>query len=308
MSQAIIAIFGGTGFLGRYTVKRLADAGYRLRIFSRHPEKAHHLRPLGTVGQLSFEYADINKPETYEDKLDDVHGIVNLVGILFEGGGQKFAGLHAQGAERIAQSAAKAGVEKLVHVSALGVDKADRSKYARTKFAGEKAITEAFPKATILRPSVLFGPEDDFFNMFACMARFSPALPLVGGGKTKFQPVYVDDVAKAICKAMEDETAQGKTYELGGQDVMSFKALLEYMLEKLGKKRSLVPLPFALAKTMGAFAQFLPKPPLTSDQVTLLKYDNVVDEDALTLSDLNIEATSMDSIVPDYLQRYVYKG
>lgn len=308
MSHDTIAIFGGTGFLGRYVVKRLADEGFRLRVFSRKPQLAHHLKPLGTVGQITLEYADITKPETYESKLKGIYGVVNLVGILYESGRQRFASVHAQGAERAAQAATKAGAKRFVQVSALGVDKADRSKYARTKFAGEKAVLEAFPDATILRPSVLFGIEDDFFNQFARMSRFSPALPLISCGKTKFQPVYVDDVAKAVTKAITTEDTCGNIYELGGTQVKSFKEILEYMLEKLGKDRWLVPIPGGLAKVMGSFAQMMPGAPLTVDQVKLLKYDNVVDEEALSFADLGIEPTSMDCIVPEYLQRHTHKG
>ena len=308
MASKTIAIFGGSGFLGRYVTKRLADAGYRLRIFSRNPKYAEHLRPLGAVGQISFEYANLNQPESFEHKLKGVDGVVNLVGVLFEKGRQKFTSIHAQGAERVAQASAHAGVEHLVHISALGVDKADRSCYARTKHAGEKAVLGAFPTATILRPSVVFGPEDNFFNLFATMSRISPALPLVRGGKTLFQPVYADDVAIAVLRSFTDSNTHGRIYELGGPDVMSFKEILRYMLDHLKKDRLLVPVPASIAHIIGSFGKLLPKPPLTTDQVTLLKYDNVVDEDALTFADLEIEATPVESIVPTYLDRYVYKG
>ena len=308
MQDKTISVFGASGFLGRYVVKHLADAGYRIRAFSRHPDKAYHLKPLGTVGQISTEYADISKEDALENALEGSYGAVNLVGILFQSGKQKFAKIHAQGAERIAQQAAASGVKKLVHISALGVDKADRSAYARTKFAGEKAVLAAFPSATILRPSVVFGPEDNFFNLFACMSKISPTLPLIGGGKSHFQPVYADDVAKAVAVAFEKEETQGQVYELGGPEVMSFKELLEYMLTHLKKSRFLAPIPYPIASIMGSVAQILPSPPLTADQVTLLKDDNVVDDEAMGFADLGIIPTPMDAVVPDYLDTYIYKG
>ena len=308
MHHKTIAVFGGTGFLGRYVVKQLADAGYRVRVFSRKPLKAYHLQPLGKPGQISLEYGDITNSDSLIGSMDNCYGVVNLVGIRFESGKRSFSAVHAQGAERVAQRASIAGVKRMVHVSALAVDRADRSSYARSKYAGEKAVLAAMPSATILRPSVIFGAEDDFFNTFASMARISPALPVFGTGRTEFQPVFANDVAKAVVASLQNEDAFGKTFELGGPDVLRFKQLLEYVLSCVGKKRCLVKIPYSIASIMGGFASFLPKPPFTRDQVTLLKYSNTVGEDALGFADLGIVPTPMDTVVPAYLKCHTAKG
>lgn len=301
MNGEIISVVGGSGFLGRYVVKHLAHAGYRVRVLCRKPHMAEYLKPAGNVGQIVPDYLDLAKPETLKGKLDGSFAVVNLVGLLFESGKQNFTRIHAQGAEKLAQEASKAGVEAFVQISALGIDKAKHSAYARTKLEGEKAVLGAFEGATILRPSVVFGAEDNFFNMFARLSVFAPALPAIGGGKTKFQPVYVDDVAKAVCAVLESDDTAGKIYELGGPNVYTFKELLEYLGQITGRDRLLLPIPFSIAKLMGSLAQLMPSPMLTADQVRLLQTDNVVSEEALTLADLGISATTLESVVPEYL-------
>jgi NADH dehydrogenase len=300
----IITLVGGSGFIGRYCVKVLASAGYRVQVLCRNPNKASFLKTAGDVGQISVEYADLAKPETLQEKLNHSYAVVNLVGLLFECGKQKFTRIHAQGAEKLAQTAKDAGVEKFIQLSALGVDKASKSKYAKTKMLGEKAVRAAFSKATILRPSVVFGPEDDFFNRFASMASISPFLPLIGGGKTCFQPIYVMDVAHAVLKSIQNRDAQGKTHELAGPDIKSFKELLEYILEVTQQQSMLLPVPFVVAETMGMFAELLPTPPLTRDQAKLLHYDNIVSGKLPGLAELGIVPTALEVEVPTYLARY----
>lgn len=304
MEQQIITIIGGTGFVGRYVVRQLARAGYTIRVIARSPNAALPLKTAGDVGQIVLIPGNLAKPESLVGKIEDSYAIINLVGILFEGGNQKFTKLHAQGAERLAQMASAAGVKRFIQVSALGVDKAGKSSYARSKLLGENAVRAAFPKATILRPSVIFGAEDNFFNQFARMALVSPALPLVGGGKTRFQPVYVGDVAEAIEACLINDDTAGMVYELGGPRVYSFRDLMEELLEYIHKKRALISLPFSLSSLMATGMELLPRPPLTRDQVRLLRYDNVVGPSALGFKDLDIEPTSIDAVVPEYLARY----
>ncbi len=301
MSGSIITVVGGSGFLGRYVVHRLAGQGYVIRVLCRHPSEATFLKPAGNVGQIVPDYADLAKPESLKGKVDNSAAVINLVGILYESGKHSFSRIHAQGAEKLAKLAKEAGVPRFVQVSALGVSKASNSTYARTKLAGEEAVRGVYPNATILRPSVLFGAEDNFFNQFARMSQFSPALPAIGGGETKFQPVYVDDVAQAITTVLERRDTAGKTYELGGPKVFTFKEILQYIGEVTGQKRALVPIPYSVAGLMGSITQLLPNPMLTSDQVRLLKYDNIVSEEALTFADLGITPTPVEAVVPEYL-------
>ncbi len=300
----IITLIGGSGFLGRYVARRLAKAGYRLRIICRNPDAAAHLKTAGDVGQIALVAGNIAKPETLKGKLDGSFAVINLVGVLFESGKQNFTALHAKGAEILALMAREAGAERFIQISSLGVDRAADSAYARTKLLGEKAVLAAFPAATILRPSVVFGAEDNFFNQFAQMASLAPALPLIGGGKTRFQPVYVDDVAAAVEASLNDETTMGETYELGGPRVYSFREILEYILRTTDRRRCLLPLPMALASAIGAASEILPRPPLTRDQVRLLKYDNVVSSGAKSFAHLGITPTAVETIVPGYLARY----
>ncbi|MGD1876482.1 MAG: complex I NDUFA9 subunit family protein [Kiloniellaceae bacterium] len=302
--SGIVTVFGGSGFLGRYVVQRLARDGWTVRVAVRHPGRAKFLKPLGDIGQIVPLCVPVQDPAAVAVAVSGADAVINLVGILFEGGRQRFQAVQAAGAKAIAEAAAEAGVSALVHISAIGASPEAPAAYARSKGQGEAAVRAAFPGATILRPSVVFGPEDGFFNRFAEMARFSPALPLIGGGKTRFQPVYVGDVAQAVVKALDDPACRGKIYELGGPKVYSFKALMELLLKTIGKRRKLVSLPFALAKLQAAFLEWLPVPPLTRDQVTLLRHDNVVSPGALTLKDLGIEATAPEAVIPGYLERY----
>ncbi len=304
MSQQVITIVGGSGFLGRYIVKRLAAAGYTIRVISRYPNAASHLKTAGAVGQIVLMGGDLTYPDSLIGKLDYSHAVINLAGILFESGRQNFTDLHAEGAGRLAQMAKSLGIPRFIHISALGADKATESAYARTKLQGEDAVLAAFPEATILRPSIIFGAEDNFFNRFAAMASLSPALPLIGGGQTKFQPIYVGDVAKAIESCLMRPETMGLTYELGGPKIYSFRQLLEYIMHLIGKRRMLVPLSFKLANLKAYFLEFLPRPLLTRDQVKLLQYDNVVSPGALTLADLGISPIGVEIIVPEYLARF----
>ena len=304
MTLANVTVFGGSGFIGRYLVKRLAARGARVRVAVRDPEAAAFLKPMGDVGQVAPVATNIRNAASVARAVDGADAVVNCVGILFERGRQRFDAVHGAGAARIAEVAAAAGVERLVQVSAIGADLESSSAYARSKAAGEAAVLDAFPSASVLRPSVVFGPEDDFFNRFGALATILPALPLIGGGETRFQPVYVGDVADAIVAVLDSAEAAGKTYELGGPRVYTFKELMQVVLEQTGRRRLLLPLPFGLAKFEAAFLQLLPTPPLTMDQVELLKSDNVVSADTPGLGDLGITPTSVDAIVPSYLFRY----
>jgi len=304
MEQKIVTIFGGTGFIGRYAVKRLAAAGYTIRVISRNADKALHLKTAGDVGQIVLMSGNLAHSESLAGKLDHSYAVINLVGALYEGGGQRFGALHAQGAERLAQMAKAAGAQRFIHLSALGVDKAAGSHYARSKLLGEKAVLAAFPEATILRPSVVFGPEDQFYNRFAAMASLCPALPLIGGGRSRFQPVYVGDVAKAIDHCLARPDTAKHTYELGGPHSYTMREILTYILHIIGRKRPLVRLPFGLASLMATGLELLPYPPLTRDQVKLLQYDNIVSPNALTLANLGIAPTAVEVVVPEYLARF----
>jgi NADH dehydrogenase len=270
----LVTIFGGSGFVGRHVVRALAKRDYRIRVAVRRPDLAGHLQPLGRVGQIHAVQANVRYPGSVDAAVHDSDVAINLVGVLFERGAQRFAAVHAAGAEAIAKAAATHGA-RMVHISAIGADANSSSAYARTKAAGEQAVLAAVPGATIFRPSVQFGPEDDFFNRFAALARISPALPLIGGGATQFQPVFVGDVATAIADAVDRKTKRGAIYELGGPEIFTFKELMEFVLATTERTRLLVPLPFAAAKLKALFLQYLPKPLLTPDQVELLKHDNI---------------------------------
>jgi NADH dehydrogenase len=285
-------------------VRELAKAGYRVRVVARDPEKALHLKTSGEVGQIALVKGNLALPDSLTGLVDGSYAVINLVGILFESGKQNFGAIHAQGAERLAKLARQAGATRFIQVSAIGTDKALKSKYARTKALGEKAVMAAFPEATILRPSIIFGPEDQFYNRFASIARFTPALPLIGGGHTLFQPVYAGDVAKAICAVLAQEETRGRTYELGGPQSYSIHEILSYILNVTGNKRALVNFPFSLASLISLFTEILPNPPLTRDQVNLLHYDNVVTPGARTINDLGITPTAVEMVVPNYLARY----
>ena len=305
MNTNLVTIFGGSGFVGRHTVRALARAGWRIKVATRHPARGFFLRPLGSVGQIDFVKCDVSDAASVAQAVAGAQAVINLTGILFQKG-QTFEEVQAEGAANIAQAAAGAGARALVHVSAIGADLESDSAYAVTKAKGEQAVREAFPGAVILRPSIMFGPEDGFFNKFAEMARYFPALPLVGGGHTRFQPVFVGDVAQAIVSALSRQ--DGRTYELGGPTIYSFKELLQLILRETGRKRALIPLPFPLASLQAAFLQLLPNPLLTMDQVRLLKKDNVVSSTAAGLAELGITPTSAEAVIPAYLWRYRAKG
>jgi NADH dehydrogenase len=309
--DSLVTVFGGSGFLGRHVVRALAKRGYRIRVAVRRPELAGHLQPLGRVGQIHAVQANLRYPASVDAAARDADVVINLVGILFERSRQRFESVHTFGAEAVALAASAYGA-RLVHVSALGADPNAPALYARTKAQGEKLVLAAMPDAVVVRPSIVFGPEDDFFNRFAAMARFAPALPLVGGGHTKFQPVFAGDVAAAIAEAVESRATPGAIYELGGPEVKTFKELMAFTLATIERKRLLVPLPFAIARLQAAFLQFMPKPLLTPDQVDLLLRDNVVSEEAKaerrTLAGLGIEPTAMEVIVPSYLWRFRRTG
>jgi NADH dehydrogenase len=303
-----VTVFGGSGFLGRHTVRALARAGYRVRVAVRRPNLAMHLLPAGNVGQIELRKTDVHDADAVADALSGADAAVNLVGVLYSRGRQNFEDLHVRAAETIATAAKREGVTTLVHLSSIGADADAESHYAASKGEGEARLRAVFPGATILRPSIVFGPEDAFFNTFAWLARLSPVLPLIGGGHTRFQPVFVGDVAAAILKCVREPATRGKTYELGGPGVYSFKDLMAFILKTTGRKRLLLPVPFALARLKAFFLQLLPSPLLTPDQVTLLKSDNVVAADALTLADLGIAADCIEAVVPAYLWRFRARG
>ena len=303
----LVTVFGGSGFLGRHVVQALARRGYRVRVASRRPHLAGHLQPLGNVGQIQPIQANLRVRWSVDRAVQGADHVVNLVGILYESGRQKFSAVQDLGARAVAEAARSAGAG-LTHVSALGADAKGEAAYAKTKARGELAVLETIPGAVIYRPSIMFGPEDGFFNRFANMARFSPVLPLIGGGQTKFEPVYVGDVAEAIARSVDGQVKGGTIYELGGPRIMSFRQCMEEMLDTIGRKRLLVPVPWWLAYMQASVLGLLPKPLLTSDQVTLLKTDNIVSAEAeaerRTLAAIGIQGRSTAAILPTYLWRY----
>jgi uncharacterized protein YbjT (DUF2867 family) len=310
--ETLVTVFGGSGFLGRNVVRALAKRGYRIRVAVRRPELAGHLQPLGRVGQIHAVQANVRYPASVEAVMRDSSVAINLVGILAEGGAQSFDAVQAKGAETIAKAASAANA-RMVHVSAIGADENSLSGYARTKAAGEKAVLAVVPSATILRPSVVFGPEDQFTNRFASLARISPFLPLIGGGVTRLQPAYVGDVATAVADAVDGKTRAGATYELGGPEVLTMREIMEVILAITERKPMLVSLPWGLAKFQAHFLQFAPGAlKLTPDQVTMLQSDNVVSDAAraagLTLQGLGITPESMEAIAPQYLWRFRAAG
>jgi uncharacterized protein YbjT (DUF2867 family) len=305
LESKIITLIGGGGFIGSYIVAALAKKGHRINIASRYPEKGLSARTAGMVGQISLLRCNILSEESIESAIRNSDIVINLTGIMYQRGKERFAAIHAKGAERVAQIAKQVGVKQFIHFSALGVDKASRSKYARTKLNGEKAVLAAFPEAVIIRPGLVFGPEDQFFNRFSRYATISPFLPLIGGGKAKFQPVYVADIAKAVVKILENPEFQGKTFELGGPKVFTFRELMEFLLKALRRKRMLLSIPSAIAKFLAVPLQLLPAPLLTVDQVTLLEYDNTVSLDTRwTFKTLGIRPEKIEDVVPKYLERY----
>lgn len=319
MKDKLVAVFGGSGFIGRHLVQRLAAAGSRVRVAIRHPGEAAYLQPMGDVGQITPVQASVTHEASVRAAVAGADAVVNLVGILYEKGRWTFDAVHRDGAANVARQARDAGVAALVHMSALGADAGSHSRYAVSKAAGEAAVRAVFPNSVILRPSVVFGPQDGFFNLFASLARFTPVLPvfgcprpryrggrldIYGDGGVKFQPVYVGDVADAIMKGLSDRSCAGQTYELGGPGVYSFKEVMEMIMREIGRKRLLLPVPYFLASLQAGLLQLMPKPLLTADQVELLKTDNVVSGDLPGLVDLGIAPTGVEGIVPAYLKRY----
>jgi NADH dehydrogenase len=311
-AMALVTVFGASGFIGSSVVRRLAQAGWRVRAAVRHPNEALFLKPMGEVGQIQVVPADVRSDALVAACVAGADVVINLVGVLSQGGGQTFEALHAQAPGRIGRAAAAAGIKTVVHVSALAADAASDSVYARTKAEGEQALRAAFPQAIIMRPSVVFGPDDNFINRFASLLRLSPVFPLVYGGKTRFQPVYVGDVAQAITNAMaadqSGDQAPGQTFELGGPEVMTLRDIVERIMRAEGRKRLLVPYPAALMKCHAWFLQMLPNPVLTVDQVRLLAHDSVVREGAPDLAALGIAATPLGAILPTYIKRFRKSG
>jgi NADH dehydrogenase len=311
-SSPLATVFGGSGFIGRHVVRALARRGWRVRAAVRRPDLAGHLQPMGDVGQIHAVQANLRYPDSLARAVAGADAVVNLVGILYETGQQTFNAVHVVGSGAVAEAAREGGASCLVQLSAIGADAGSSAAYARSKAEGEAVTLTEMPSAIIMRPSVVFGPEDEFFNRFAALARIAPALPLIGGGSTRFQPVYAGDVAEAVARGVEGRARAGAVYELGGPDVMTFREVLEFILEATGRRRLLVPVPFALARLQAAFLQQLPRPLLTVDQVRLLEHDNVVSEAASaagrTLEGLGIGPRTVRSIVPEYLKRFRRTG
>lgn len=307
----LVTVFGGSGFIGRHTVRALARRGYRVRVAVRRPDLAGHLQPLGNVGQIQAVQANLRVRWSVDRAVEGADHVVNLCGILHESGRQTFGAVQDFGARAVAEAARAVGAG-MTQISAIGADRGSESDYARTKALGEEAVLATLPGANIIRPSIVFGPEDDFFNRFAKMARFSPALPLIGGGTTRYQPVYVVDVAEAIALSVDGRTRPGAIYELGGPEVLTFRECMEHMLKVIDRKRMLVSVPWPIARLQGAILGMLPNPMLTTDQVTLLRSDNLVSDaakaDGRTLAGLGIAPESLDAILPSYLWRYRIAG
>ncbi len=315
MNIARVTVFGGSGFLGRYIVQRLAHQGAIVRVAVRDPEAAKFLQPMGGVGQIVPVKADLRDEGQVARAIEGVDAAVNAVSLYIERGKTKFSDIHEAGARNLARAAADAGVKRLVHISGIGADRNATSRYAQSRYMGERLVREAFGEVTILRPSIVFGPEDTFFNSLAFFARLSPVLPLFGlrridkppfvdGGFTRFQPVYAGDVADAVAAALAGNDARGRSYELGGPAIYSYRELTEFVLRETGRRCLLVPWPFWLASVNAWFLKMLPNPPLTRDQVALLKRDNVVGPKALGLASLGIAPSALEVIAPAYLARY----
>jgi NADH dehydrogenase len=307
--RGLVTVFGGSGFVGAQVVRALAKRGARVRVAVRNPGRGYRLRMLGDVGQIEVVQANIREPSSVSRALEGAEACVNAVAVLYESGRQTFEALHVAGARLIAKTAAAQGVQGFIHISAIGASADSPAAYARTKAAGEVAVREVIPGAVILRPSVIFGPEDAFFNRFAAMAGLSPALPLIGGGSTRFQPVYVGDVAQAVAAALAMPETEGRTFELGGPQVYSFRDLMVLMLAVIQRRRILAPIPFPIATLLGragdlAAALGAP-PPISTDQVALLRSDNIVDPSASGLAELGVTPSPLEPILPTYL--YVYR-
>lgn len=304
MSLDVVTVFGGSGFIGSSIVREIAKTGARVRVAVRRPDEALCLKPMGDVGQIVPCAVNVRDDASVAEVVAGADAVINLVGILYERGKQTFQAVHADGAARVAKAATAAGVRRLVHLSAIGADANAEAAYARSKAAGEAQVAASFADATIVRPSLAFGPEDDFFNRFAGLARCAPALPLIGGGQTRFQPVYVGDLADAVMAILDDDSTRGKTYELGGPKVYTFAQLLQAMLAETRRTCLLLPVPFGMAKLQAMVLERFPSPLLTRDQVDLLRSDNIVADDARGFADLGITPTALEVVLPTYLDRY----
>jgi NADH dehydrogenase len=311
-SEKLITIIGGSGFVGRHIVRALAKRGYRIRVACRRPDLAGHVQPLGTPGQIMPVQANVRYPASLAAACEGAFAVINLTGVLHSSGAQSFDAVHVFGAEASAKAAKAAKARIFIQMSAIGADANSASAYAKSKAEGETRARANFPGATILRPSIIFGPEDGFFNRFAALSRLTPALPLIGGGETRFAPVFVGDVAEAVARIIDKGQADARTFELGGPETLSFKALIQFTLDTIGRKRLLVPVPWAVARVQGMILGMLPGRLLTADQVELLKTDNVVSEEARrerrTLEGLGITARAIEAVVPSYLYRYRKAG
>jgi uncharacterized protein YbjT (DUF2867 family) len=320
-SDRLATVFGGSGFVGRHVVRALARRGWRVRVAVRRPDLAFHLQPLGTPGQIHAVQANVRYPESVAHALRDAQAAINLVGILNESGAQRFDAVHHLGAQSIAKAAKRAGTEVLVQMSAIGADPSGSSVYAKTKAFGEAAVRQILPDAIIMRPSVVFGPEDQFFNRFAAMARLMPALPLIGGGATKLQPVFAGDVATAIALAVDGKAKPGTIYELGGPEVATLRRIMTFVLTVTGRRRRLISISFGRARSLAFVTEIIRKLSLglfpeiltiTSDQVKLLRRDNIVsphaEAEGRTLRGLGIAPEPFETLVPSYLYRYRKTG
>lgn len=305
-----VAVIGGSGFVGRAVIEKLAQAGKQIIVLCRNSDRAKFLKPLGRVGQITIIAGNAQDDEALEKVLAPANAVINLVGILAETGAQRFDSLQAELPRRIGLLASLHNHHSVVHLSAIGADPESTSYYAQSKAAGESGLKAAFPKAIILRPSIIFGPRDKFFNRFATLAQIAPALPLPGGGNMRMQPVYVGDVAGAILAGLGigekklRKQVEGRTFELGGPDIFSFRQLMELTLKYSRRRRLLLPVPFLALNAGAVVTGFLPNPPVTRDQLRLLQIDNIVDPGAMKLLDLGITANAIDVIVPSYLARF----
>jgi NADH dehydrogenase len=311
-SAKLVTVFGGSGFIGRYVAHALAKRGHRIRVAVRRPDLAGHLQPLGTVGQIKAIQANLRYRWSVDRAVAGADAVVNLVGILAQSGQQTFDAVQAFGPRAVGEAARAAGIGNVVHLSAIGADVNSTIGYIRSKGEGEAGIRAAVPGTVIFRPSIAFGPEDDFFNRFAAMARFSPVLPLIGGGATRFQPVFAGDIAEAVGLAVDGDAGRGTTFELGGPEVLTFRECLERVLAVTNRRRMLLSLPWGAAKALGRIGEYLPGGPITADQVEMLKFDNVVSEEAkragFTLEGLGIDPTALEIVLPTYLARFRERG
>jgi uncharacterized protein YbjT (DUF2867 family) len=310
--KGLVTVFGGSGFLGRHVVRALLKRGWRVRAAVRRPDLAGYLQPLGMVGWVQPIQANLRYRWSVDRAVEGADAVINLVAIMTPSGRQNLESVNVFGARAVAEAARAHGIDRIVHVSANGASPDSPSAYGRSKAAAEAAVFETLPKSTVMRPSIIFGPEDHFFNRFAGMAQRSPALPLIGGGKTRFQPVFVGDVARAIADTIEGKAKAGTIYELGGPEVVTFRECMELMLRVIGRKRLLVPVPWGMASVLGSILQYLPGKVLTPDQVRELRVDNVVSEAAMaerrTIEAFGIKPTTLEAVLPTYLSQYRVRG